>query len=65
MELTRSTNDIDERRQAWLDLARLLNEKAVYVFLNHTYDFVAFHGHVKGLREIPEIRHLETVYIEE
>jgi ABC-type transport system substrate-binding protein len=65
MELTRSTNDIEERRQAWLDLAQMLNEKVVYAYLNHTYDFVAYYGRVKGFREIPEIRHLESVYIEE
>ncbi|CAN5492216.1 ABC transporter substrate-binding protein [soil metagenome] len=63
--LTRSTNDVEARRQAWLDLAQLLNENVAYAFLNHTIDFVAYHGHVKGFREIPEIRHLETVYIEE
>jgi ABC-type transport system substrate-binding protein len=65
MELTRSTNDVDERRQAWIDLAQALNEKVVYAFLSHTFDFVAHHAHVKGFREIPEIRHLESVYIEE
>ena len=65
MEKTRSTNDVEERRQAWHDLARILNENVVYAFLNHTIDFVAYHGHVKGFREIPEIRHLESVFIEE
>lgn len=63
--LTRSTNDVDERRQAWLDLSQILNEKVVYAFLNHLYDYVAFYPKVKGFREIPEIRHLESVYIEE
>lgn len=65
MELTRSTNDVEERRQAWLDLARILNENVVYAYLNHTFDFVAYRGNIQGFREIPEIRHLESVSIEE
>jgi ABC-type transport system substrate-binding protein len=64
MELTRSTADLDERRQAWIDLSQYLNENVVYAFLSHSLDFVAHHGYVKGLRAIPEIRPLETVFIE-
>ena len=65
LELTRSTADVDERLQAWRDLAALVNETAVMAFLSHSIDFVAHHSHVQGLRRIPEIRYLETVFIEQ
>jgi ABC-type transport system substrate-binding protein len=62
---TRSTVDIEERRQAWHELEQVLQADVAYAFLSHTPDLVAFRNAIKGYRPIPEIRYMETVWIDE
>lgn len=62
---TRALSDIDERREAWLRLEKVLQADVAYAFLSHTIDFTAFRNNVKGYRRIPEMRLLETVWIDE
>ncbi len=64
MNKTRETNDLDERRQAWLDLEKVLQTDVAYAFLSHSIDFTAFHQDVKGYRNIPEMRYMETVWLD-
>lgn len=65
MEQTRLTNDVDERAQLWLELEQLLQEDVAYAFLSHTPDYTAFQSYVKGYRPIPEMRYLETVWLDQ
>lgn len=64
MEKTRTTVDVEERAQVWLELEQVLQEEIPYVFLFHTPDFTAFYNYVKGYRAIPEMRYLETVWLD-
>ncbi|MEZ4569405.1 MAG: hypothetical protein R2849_03595 [Thermomicrobiales bacterium] len=61
---TRETNDLEERRQAWLELEKVLQGDVAYAFLSHSIDFTAFHKDVKGYRTIPEMRYMETVWMD-
>lgn len=64
MNRTRETNDLDARREAWLELEKVLQRDVAYAFLSHSIDFTAFHVDVKGYRTIPEMRYMETVWLD-
>ncbi len=64
LDKTRATNDVEERKQAWLDLEKLLQADVAYAFLSHSIDFTAFHKDVQGYRVIPEMRYMETVWMD-
>jgi len=62
---TRAINDIDERRQAWLDLEKVLQRDVAYAFLSHSIDYTAFRSCVMAYRRIPAMRLLETVWLDQ
>ena len=64
LEGTRKTNNQDERRQMWHEIQRILQQDVAYAFLYHTPDRTAFYTYVKGYVAIPEMRYLETVWLE-
>jgi len=64
MEATRSTLDQDERRALWQEVQELLAADVAYVFLYHAPDLTAFHNDVKGYRPVPEMRYLESVWLD-
>lgn len=64
LEGTRRTNNQDERREMWHEIQRILQQDVAYAFLYHTPDRTAFYNYVKGYVAIPEMRYLETVWLE-
>ena len=64
LEKTRTTSDVEERKQAWLDLEKILQEDVPYAYLYHTPDFIAFRNFVMGYRPIPEMRYLESIWLD-
>jgi ABC-type transport system substrate-binding protein len=61
----RATSDQDERRQIFQDLQRLLQAECPMPFLYHTDDITGFHTYVKGYKPIPEMRYLESVWLDQ
>ena len=51
--------------QNFLDLQSQLEQDVAYAFLYHTPDEVAFYNYVKGYRPIPEMRYLESVWLDQ
>lgn len=64
LEGTRRTNNQDERREMWHEIQRILQQDVAYAFLYHAPDRTAFYNYVKGYVAIPEMRYLETVWLE-
>jgi len=64
LEGTRTTSDEAERRQLWHELQARLAADVAYVFLYHAPDLVVFHNDVKGYRPIPEMRYMESVWLD-
>ena len=64
LEATRATANQAERQQLWRQLQALLEKEAPFAFLYHAPDVTAFHTYVKGYRPIPEMRYLESLWLD-
>lgn len=65
LDLTRASSDRAERAQAFQDIMDIAREEAVFAFLYHQFDLPGYRSTVKGYRKIPEMRYLETVWLDE
>lgn len=64
LDLERSTTDQAKRAKAFQDLMDLARKEAAFAFLYSAYFLPGFQTHVKGLRQIPEIFYLETLWLD-
>jgi peptide/nickel transport system substrate-binding protein len=64
LDSQRATADQDKRKQAFQDLQALVRREAPHAFLYHDPDIVGFRNDVKGYKAIPEMRYLETVWLD-
>lgn len=64
LDAERATADQDKRADAFKSLQQLLHEQAPHAFLYNLPDITGFQTYVKGCRPIPEIRYLETVWLD-
>jgi peptide/nickel transport system substrate-binding protein len=61
---TRETGVQEERAQQFRDIQKLLQEDVAYAFLYHTLDITGFASDVQGYNPIPEMRYLESVWLD-
>jgi peptide/nickel transport system substrate-binding protein len=64
LEQTRQTANQDERAQLFQQIQATTAQDVAYAFLYHAPDVVAFANNVKGYVSIPEMRYLETVWLD-
>jgi peptide/nickel transport system substrate-binding protein len=62
---TRATADQAKRAELFQQFQQILHEQAPFAFLYTYPDLVGFRSYVKGYRPIPEMRYLESVWLEE
>jgi ABC-type transport system substrate-binding protein len=54
----------EERAQQFQELQKLLQADVAYAFLHHTLDVTGFANDVQGYNPIPEMRYLESVWLD-
>ncbi|CAA9537749.1 MAG: Oligopeptide ABC transporter, periplasmic oligopeptide-binding protein OppA [uncultured Thermomicrobiales bacterium] len=64
IEATREATDPTERAKLFRELQTLLQAEVPFAFLFHQPDQTAFHTDVQGYVPIPEMRYLETVWLD-
>ena len=65
LEATRRTAAQEERAQLYQELQALLQADVPFAFLYHVPDRTAFYDYVQGYVRIPEMRYLETVWLDQ
>ena len=65
LEQTRTTAVQEDRATLFQQIQATTSQDVAYAFLYHTPDFVAFANYVKGYVTIPEMRYLETVWLDQ
>jgi peptide/nickel transport system substrate-binding protein len=65
LDLTRVTANQNERAEQFQSIQEILQEDVAFVFLYHTFDITGFYNKVQGYLPIPEMRYLETVWLEQ
>jgi ABC-type transport system substrate-binding protein len=61
---TRETGVQEERAQQFHEIQKLLQADVAYAFLHHTLDVTGFASDVQGYNPIPEMRYLESVWLD-
>ena len=61
---TRETAVQEERAQQFHEIQKLLQADVAYAFLHHTLDVTGFANDVQGYNPIPEMRYLESVWLD-
>ena len=61
---SRSTSVQEERAALFQEAQRLLQEDIPHAFLYHTIDTTGFYNDVMGYSPIPELRYMETVWLD-
>ncbi len=61
---TRETSAQEERAKQFRDVQKLLQADVAYAFLHHTLDVAGFASDVQGYNPIPEMRYLESVWLD-
>lgn len=61
---TRSNPDQKKRAKDFQDLQDLARKEAAFAFLYHAYYLPGYQSYVKGYRKIPEMLHLEGVWLD-
>jgi peptide/nickel transport system substrate-binding protein len=61
---TRETAVQEERAQQFQEIQKLLQADVAYAFLHHTLDVTGFASDVQGYNPIPEMRYLESVWLD-
>jgi peptide/nickel transport system substrate-binding protein len=64
LEATRATGDMEERAALFHELQAILQADVPYAFLNHTVDTTGFANDVQGYVPVPEMRYMETVWLD-
>ncbi|HEX2281906.1 MAG TPA: ABC transporter substrate-binding protein [Thermomicrobiales bacterium] len=64
LEATRSTGVQEERAELFRELQSVLQADVPYAFLYHSIDTTGFHNDVQGYVPIPEMRYMETVWLD-
>jgi peptide/nickel transport system substrate-binding protein len=64
LEATRATGDMEERAALFQELQGILQAEVPYAFLHHTIDITGFANDVQGYVAVPEMRYLETVWLD-
>ena len=64
LEATRSTGDVEERAALFHELQAILQADVPYAFLHHTIDITGFSNDVQGYVPVPEMRYMETVWLD-
>lgn len=64
LEQSRATADQDERSRLFQQIQATTAQDVAYAYLYHTPDIVAFANDVMGYVSIPEMRYLETVWLD-
>ncbi len=64
LEATRSTGDMEERAALFQELQTILQSDVPYAFLHHTIDTTGFSNDVQGYVPVPEMRYLESVWLD-
>lgn len=64
LEATRATGDQGERATLFHEIQSMLQEDVAYAFLYHTVDVTGFSNDVQGYLAIPEMRYLESVWLD-
>jgi peptide/nickel transport system substrate-binding protein len=61
---TRTIADAAERARLFQEAQAILQQDVAYAFLYHTLDVTGFHNDVQGYLLIPEMRYLESVWLD-
>jgi peptide/nickel transport system substrate-binding protein len=64
LEATRATGDMEERAALFQELQAILQADVPYAFLHHTIDTTGFANDVQGYVPVPEMRYMETVWLD-
>ena len=64
LEATRATGDLEERAALFQEVQAILQAEVPYVFLHHTIDITGFANDVQGYVPVPEMRYMETVWLD-
>ena len=64
LEATRATGDMEERAALFHELQAILQADVPYAFLHHTIDITGFSNDVQGYVPMPEMRYMETVWLD-
>ena len=64
LEGTRTISDQAERARLFQEAQRVSSTDVAYAFLYHTPDITGFYAYVQGYKSIPEMRYLETVWLD-
>lgn len=65
LEATRTTADQTERGELFQTIQGILQDDVAFAFLYHTFDLTGFYTKVQGYLPIPEMRYLETVWLQQ
>jgi peptide/nickel transport system substrate-binding protein len=65
LEQTRTTADQAARAELFQGVRDILQEDVGFAFLYHTRDITGFYNYVQGYQPIPEMRYLETVWLDQ
>jgi peptide/nickel transport system substrate-binding protein len=64
LEATRATGDAEERASLFQEVQAILQNDVPHAFLYHTLDTTGFYNDVQGYVAIPELRYMETVWLD-
>jgi peptide/nickel transport system substrate-binding protein len=64
LRATRETSDQAERAALFQEVQAILQADVPHAFIQHTKDITGFNNDVQGYVPIPELRHLETVWLD-
>jgi peptide/nickel transport system substrate-binding protein len=64
LEQTRATADQEERGRLFREVQATTANDVAYAFLYHTPDVVAFKNDVMGYVPVPEMRYMETMWLD-
>ncbi|MGH2618296.1 MAG: ABC transporter substrate-binding protein, partial [Thermomicrobiales bacterium] len=62
---SRTTPDQAERAAMFQEIQAILQEETPCAFTRHLPDRLAYHNYVQGYRPIPDVRYLETVWLDQ
>jgi ABC-type transport system substrate-binding protein len=55
---------VEERAALFQELQAILQAEVPYAFLHHTIDITGFANDVQGYVPVPEMRYMETVWLD-
>ncbi|MFT4036970.1 MAG: ABC transporter substrate-binding protein [Thermomicrobiales bacterium] len=64
LQATRETGVQEERAEQFQQIQKILQDDVAYAFLYHTFDVTGFAADVQGYNPIPEMRYLESLWLD-